>query len=94
MAKQFSYTSDSGAVYPTSYWKLIRIYVDAFHKTINFEFNGYVDSTCRQKLLQSIGSMSFYVNEDNFASAISTDLLENGYKMATDAGLFPNGIDV
>lgn len=50
-----TYTDAAGQVYSNTYWKLVPLQIDTLGQTFSLQVLGFVNKTCREALMPSIG---------------------------------------
>lgn len=50
-----TYTDSAGATYTNTYWKIVPLTIDTLGQTFSIQVLGFVNKTCRENLLPSIG---------------------------------------
>lgn len=62
-----TYTDSAGQTYTNTYWKIVPISVDTLGQTFNLQVLGFVNKTCRENLMPSIGGAVYAASGDSTA---------------------------
>lgn len=102
MAFELNYTSETGANFPQSYWKITKIEIDIVNKQLIYTFSGYKDKEAAGNDKRPIASRIYRIdraqNENYKFSLIikgiddgSLNLLTVGYNLARDSQDYETG---
>lgn len=94
MAYELNYTSETGAVFPASYWKVTKVEIDVLNRTIIYTLSGYKDQAAandKRPVAVRTYKVERNLNKDyKFADLMSgfndgsLNLLGVGYNLAKD----------